>query len=354
MAIDCREAVRVLSLLYCLAIARSLGGADEPSPAAALLDAALKLETAQRYDEALAKLRDAAALKPEPPLAAEIAFRTGEVLFRKGRDAFQGKMPSSEPAATVREAIRSFQELLERYPKTEKASSAGFLLGTSYLLIDDTEHALAAYRRVYEGYPGSKDQPIALIRMGICQAGLEDPKEARASFERFLKEFPQEKLEGAKVVKCIQELTLFGQVAPPLLPSKWMTGAVDREGIKGFEGQLVIVVFFAPWCPNCRSELPHLRALMAKWMPRNAVFIGVANPNDPQNKVSVEAYVRSNGLEFLDVALDSTARSASSYRVTGFPAAALIDQKGIVRWRGHLAFFPNALAEKALSEGAKR
>jgi hypothetical protein len=38
------------------------------------------------------------------------------------------------------------------------------------------------------------------------------------------------------------------------------------------------------------------------------------------------------------------------YRVAGFPAAVVIDRKGTVRWRAHLAFFPAALVEKLLKE----
>jgi tetratricopeptide (TPR) repeat protein len=336
-------------LIIVLAGAATLLGAEDKSPAATLLESAVALEKAQRYDEALEKLRAAAALTPPPPLAAEIIFRTGDTLFRKGRDAYQAKIAVADPAAVLREAAKAFQDVLTRFPREAKAPAAAYLLGTSFLLLDDFEQALAAYKRVDEGYPGAQDRPLALIRIGICQAGLGNPTEARASFERFLKEFPNDKSEGPKVKRCLEELSLVGRPAPPL-GGPWLREAVDRDAIKGFDGQVVVLVFFATWCPNTRLELPHLRALMKKWIPKNVVFLGAANPDDPQSTVPVDAYVEGNGLEFFDVALDRTPRTAIAYRVTGFPAAAIIDQKGTVVWRGHLAFFPNPMIEKLFKE----
>ncbi len=116
------------------------------------------------------------------------------------------------------------------------------------------------------------------------------------------------------------------------------------------EQKLVAVVFFATWCPNCRKELPHLRHLVKRWESRDVVFLGVADPDDPQSTLPVETYVQKNRLSFFEVALDKGSLASGPYRVSGFPAAALIDRKGIVRWRGHPAFFPNSLVEKLLKE----
>ena len=327
--------------------------AAEKPPAAALLEAALQLENARRYDEALVKLRAAAALDAPPTLAADILYRTGETLFRKGRDMAQQRTLSTEAAPTLRQAEKTLKEVLDRYPKAEKASSAGYLRGTCLLLLDEMQNALAAYKHVFDAYPGSREQPGALVRMGVCQAGLGNVAGAKTAFELFLTQFPQEKADAPKLRQQLLELTLVGRPAPPLAPKSWLQGAIGERGLAELQGQPVVVVFFATWCPNCANELPHLRVLMREWNPKGVAFIGVANPEDPRATMSVDEYVRTRTLDFADVALDPTTRAMAAYRVTGFPAAAIIDRTGTVRWRGHLSFLPNGLIAESAKPEAK-
>ena len=89
---------------------------------------------------------------------------------------------------------------------------------------------------------------------------------------------------------------------------------------------------------------------MEKWTERGAVFIGVANPSDPKGKSPVDVYVKVNKVPFFDVALDDGGGSARPYRVSGMPAAAIIDQDGILRWRGHYTFMGQSLLEELLPE----
>jgi thiol-disulfide isomerase/thioredoxin len=109
-------------------------------------------------------------------------------------------------------------------------------------------------------------------------------------------------------------------------------------------------VFFATWCENCKKELPHLRSVMQKLEKSDVVFLGVANPEDTRNPITVDAYVPQHRLEFFDVALDRGNGSSPAYGVSAFPAAVVIDRKGTIRWRGHPAFFPRPLVDKLLEE----
>ena len=143
---------------------------------------------------------------------------------------------------------------------------------------------------------------------------------------------------------------MVGLPAPPLRVPEWLLGLVGPKGLKTFDGEVVVLVFFATWCENCSAEMPHLRSLMKAWAPRGVVFLGIADPEDPKNTQPVDVYVKKNEIQCLDVGLDRGSRCATDYLVAGRPAAALLDRKGVVRWRGHLAFFPRPLLEKALDE----
>ncbi|MBI4582876.1 MAG: redoxin domain-containing protein [Planctomycetes bacterium] len=294
----------------------------------------------------------AADEKAPPPTQseAEELYQKAMALFRKGQDAAEGRLAGERPEGPLGEAIVIFKDLLQRFPKEEKAADAAFKIGTSHLLLDEPEKARAAYKEVFDAYPQFKDRILALFRLAICQAALDRPKEAKATLEELIRKFPEQKDEIGKARKYLRELDLVGRPAPAVQAAKWIHGVAEKEGIKTFQGSVMVIFFFATWCPNCKKELPRFRRLMEKLAPEGVVFLGVANPDDPQNREAVEPYLQKSRLEFLDVALDPKEATWPPYRVSGFPAAALVDKKGIVRWRGHPAFLSKSLIDKLLKE----
>ncbi len=326
--------------------------AGNKSPPEVKVDEALQLRKQRKYDEALARLKEAAALSPPPNIEAEVLFRTGETLFQKGRAAAEEKLGDTEPEPFFVEALRLFDDVVTRHPREAITANAVYLTGSSHLMLGDLAKARSAYERAYKDYPGYKDRGLALIRVGVCQAGLDDPIEASRTFSKYLGEFIDEgsKNDRVKVGKYLREIGMVGRPAPQLQVSRWLNGTVGPEGLKTFDGEPVVLVFFATWCGNCSAELPHLKSLMKTWGPRGVTFLGVGDPDDPKNTEPIEIYVTRHDVQFTDVALDPGSRSQIGYRVAGMPAAAVIDRRGTVRWRGHLAFFPTPLIEKVLEE----
>lgn len=324
---------------------------SEPkTPSEGKLEDALQLRKLGKYDETFGKLKEASTLNPPTRIQAEILFRTAETHFVKGQNATKGKLPGVEPDACYLEAIKVFDELITKFPKEEITSEGSYMKGSSYLVLGDMTNALSAYASTYRDFPGSSYRSKALERVGVCHAGLDNATAAIKAFQQTLKEFPgRSEASTNKTKKYIRELELVGKRAPPLKIANWIDG-VATKGLDTFSGEVVVLIFFATWCHSCKSELPHLRTLMNTWSPRGVTFLGVCDPDDPKNTESVEVYVKNNNLPFVDVGLDPGSRHLSPYRVAGFPAGVVIDRGGRIRWRGHMAFFPKPLIEKALAE----
>ena len=281
---------------------------------------------------------------------ATLLYEKGASFYRKGQDAARDKPLGADPRPSLREALKIFTDLIQRFPDAERTPQASYLIGTTHFLLEEPEKALAAYERVFVKYPSSTNGIWALYRIGICQAALDQPVQARATFMKLVREFPKKKDEVKKAQRSLQELSIVGRPAPRVHASQWLYGVAEGEGVRTFRGEVVVLIFFATWCTNCEKELPHIRALMRDYSSNGAIFLGVANPRDPKNTEDVEPFVLNKELEFLDVAFDPAQASWLPYRVRSFPAAVIIDKKGIVRWRGHPAFLAQSFIEKVLRE----
>lgn len=285
-----------------------------------------------------------------PAVAAETLFKAGEGLLRKGQHAAEGKLPLSELEPSAAAAAEVFQRLVRDHPRAESAPLGAYLLGSSYVLLDQVEQARAAYQRAFDDYPGFKDRALALYRVGVCQAALDQPVKSREAFQRILREFPARTQEVERARKSLDELAIVGRPAARIEAARWLKGVAGEEGLEAFRGEVMVVFFLATWCANCERELPRLRSLIERLAPRGVIFLAVANPEDPQNRESVESYIERSALDLTDVALDPRQASWQPYRVRAFPAGVVIDRKGTVRWRGHTAALSRALVEKVAGE----
>ncbi|KRD79482.1 TlpA disulfide reductase family protein [Lysobacter sp. Root983] len=110
------------------------------------------------------------------------------------------------------------------------------------------------------------------------------------------------------------------------LPPDWL--GLDRDGksiqVSHYRGKVVLVVFWAGWCEQCRRELPQLSALQTGF-GRERLQIVAINYAEPQR--DYEAFLRQNpGLDLLTLRDPGTV--ARYYRVRAVPNAFLIDTRG--------------------------
>ncbi len=112
----------------------------------------------------------------------------------------------------------------------------------------------------------------------------------------------------------------------PLMPILAEDGSLLDLG--RLRGKLILLNFWATWCPPCIDELPaldHLQALL-----RNDPFAVVALSIDEGDIDIPVSFVRRLGLRSLSVYQDLTGRAKDAFPLYGLPITYLIDRDGLV------------------------
>jgi len=115
---------------------------------------------------------------------------------------------------------------------------------------------------------------------------------------------------------------------------KFIKGApvdVDAEVKKG---SLIMLEFWATWCPPCKASIPHLTSLQRKFK-NDLTVIGITT----EDERTIQPFVNSMGANMdYRVAIDERQSVYSTYmggyNVSGIPHAFLISN-GKVQWHGH-------------------
>ena len=135
-----------------------------------------------------------------------------------------------------------------------------------------------------------------------------------------------------------------GDPAPPLKISDWVKGKpVDLAAVKS--KQVVVVEFWATWCPPCRTSIPHLTEMQKKF--KDVIFIGVTD----EEVATVKKFVTKMGdqMDYV-VAVDQDKKTSAGYMEAfgqgGIPHAFIVDKEGRIVWHGH----PMDGLDKAVAE----
>ncbi|HET6512670.1 MAG TPA: TlpA disulfide reductase family protein [Candidatus Kapabacteria bacterium] len=115
--------------------------------------------------------------------------------------------------------------------------------------------------------------------------------------------------------------------------------------LSDFKGKVVVLNFWATWCPPCRKEIPDFNELQAQYGERGVQFIGVAL--DEEGLTKVKKWTSTNPVNYPVVIADATIKKAYG-EMNAIPVTLLIDRQGMIRTK-YIGMRQKAIVESMIA-----
>jgi len=141
--------------------------------------------------------------------------------------------------------------------------------------------------------------------------------------------------EGVRVAPEI------GAIAPEF---RLTNTAGEEDSLSAHRGQVVLINFWATWCPPCLQEMPGIDARHEQY--HGDLVVMAVNNDEP--KAQVTAYKDELELSF-EPLLDPGGKTGMLYQVRAFPTSVFVNQHGIIQFV-HIGLMTESQMDDYLAE----
>ncbi len=120
------------------------------------------------------------------------------------------------------------------------------------------------------------------------------------------------------------------QAAEKNMPAFSLPGVGDSPQVvssEDYQGKIILVNFWATWCPPCRREIPSLVRLQEENKDKDFTVIGISMDKSAKDKVT--NFVKKIGVNY-PVAIGSNEVARSFGALGAIPSSFLVDTKGTI------------------------
>jgi thiol-disulfide isomerase/thioredoxin len=162
--------------------------------------------------------------------------------------------------------------------------------------------------------------------MGISLAWLHQDDAARSEFNAFLNQDKDDPSLHERAQRYAERVELArSRMAPPFSAT---TIDGQRISLDSLAGKVVLIDFWATWCPPCVAALPHIRDIAREFEGEPLVIVSVSFDSDD---AKWRAFVQKNGMNWIQIRDGKfSGPLAQVFDIRAIPATLSIDADGVL------------------------
>jgi peroxiredoxin len=239
---------------------------------------------------------------------------------------------SAADKPTVRAELGELVEKIQAKLKDKKTKEADFTA------------ELKAFDQILEDHKGEKSDDMAqvLYMKSLLYAQVfEDSEKAVVLMTKLQKDFPEssQAKNAEKIIASMERQATAAKISKSLVVGNSFPDFKEKDldgkplSVSQYKGKVLLVDFWATWCPPCRAELPNVLKTYATYHDKGFEIVGISLDNDEQtlrdflkkNKMPWQQYFDGKGWE---------SKLTGVYGVTAIPATYLLDTEGKIVGQG--------------------
>ena len=247
--------------------------------------------------------------------------------------------------------VEKSAEFVEAHPEYKRVDEVYYLLGNALVQLARVEEGITVFEETINAYPEARYVERCLLDLGLAYDKLGNHDAADSAYQKLIDHPKYGSRSQAKFAKRILEQDRAdrnGELPKPpgahMNPRAWIgKPALDFQvtNLKGeefslqqYRGQVVLLDFWATWCPPCIAEIPNVKKTYEKYKDQKFQIIGISLDRSMEPLAS---YIEKEELGWLHY-WDKSRQVSTMYKVQGIPSTFLIDGEGVIRktnLRGH-------------------
>ncbi|MBM7715270.1 thiol-disulfide isomerase/thioredoxin [Bacillus thermophilus] len=135
-------------------------------------------------------------------------------------------------------------------------------------------------------------------------------------------------LPDAQAESGQEESGLSAGIRPPAIELPTLDGQQFR--LADYKGKIVILNFWATWCPPCRAEMPDMQKFYQNYKDKGVEIVAVNLTAAENNKEVVQTFIDEFNVAFT-IPLDETGMVGQQFEAFAIPKSFIIDQEGVIQ-----------------------
>ncbi|MFQ5687375.1 MAG: redoxin domain-containing protein [Candidatus Scalindua sp.] len=244
--------------------------------------------------------------------------------------ATYSKMKATDAREYYEEALNELYALIDVFAGTEEALEAKFYIGVTHNLLGNFEEAIKYFDDALSFQDEINQNFQARLLYFKAQALLGDGRipEAKEVIAELRKIEPGAANAFGKELGGTMRV---GMNAPDFHTKDFEGNPVN---LSQYEGQIIIMNFWATWNDKCIQELPEIKKLYRKLKGPDIQFIGISSDDNIED---LKGFVRQNSIEWPQICEEMRYKGMMSklYDVNIIPIIFVLDQNGRVQYIGN-------------------